>query len=125
MRLVIAAADGRRNLAGIDIDNHIDIHPFAGIDDGLHDGRGVCGKRDIDFCDKDGNNCSKEKKIFPGAYNKDEFIQNIEKLRNEKKIVKVELLVDFADMNKNDYSNWIEPNKELFIDFYFLINIFN
>ena len=77
------------------------------------------------FCDKNGNNCSKEKKIFSGAYSKDEFIQNIEQIKNEKKIVKVELLVDFADMNKNNYSNWIEPNKDLFIDFYFLINIFN
>ena len=77
------------------------------------------------FCDKNGNNCSKEKKIFPGAYNKDEFIQNIEQFRNGKKIVKVELLADFADMNKNNYSNWMEPNKDLFIDFYFLINIFN
>jgi len=77
------------------------------------------------FCDKNGNNCSKEKKIFPGAYNKDEFIQNIEQFRGGKKIVKVELLADFADMNKNNYSNWMEPNKDLFIDFYFLINIFN
>ena len=77
------------------------------------------------FCDKNGNNCSKEKKIFTGAYNKDEFIQNIEQFRNGKKIVKVELLADFADMNKNNYSNWMEPNKDLFIDFYFLINIFN
>ena len=77
------------------------------------------------FCDKDGNDFSKEKKVFSGAYSKNEFIQNFEKVRNEKKILKVELLADFADMNKNDYSNFIEPNKDLFIDFYFLINIFN
>ena len=77
------------------------------------------------FCDKDGNNFSQEKQIFPGAYTKDEFIQNFEQFKNEKKIIKVELLADFANLNKGNYSNWIEPNKDLFIDFYFLINIFN
>jgi hypothetical protein len=43
---------------------------------------------------------------------------------NEKKIsAKVELLIDFIDMRKNEDMNFINPNSDLFIDFYFLVKI--
>ena len=39
--------------------------------------------------------------------------------------IKVELLADFAELGKNSYMDWMKPNNDLFIDFYFLINILN
>lgn len=75
------------------------------------------------FCDGRGNNMGNEKKLFSGAYKKEEFIKICGSLFNEKRIVKVELLMDFADMNKNSYLNWMEPNEDLLIDFYFLVKI--
>ena len=77
------------------------------------------------FCSKDGVTIGKEKKIFPGAFDKNEFIQFSEKLIKKKSMATVELLADFADMNKNNYMNWMKVNKNLFIDFYFLIDIIN
>ena len=75
------------------------------------------------FHDKNGNNNSKEKIIFPGGYDKEEFIRICENTKNNS--IKVELLADFAELGKNSYMDWMKPNNDLFIDFYFLINIFN
>jgi hypothetical protein len=75
------------------------------------------------FHDKNGNNNSKEKIIFPGGYDKDEFIRICENTKNNS--IKVELLADFAELGKNSYMDWMKPNNDLFIDFYFLINILN
>lgn len=75
------------------------------------------------FCDREGNFIGKEKKLFSGAYDKEEFVEFCKKL-NEKKIsAKVELLTDFIDMRKTEDMNFINPNSELFIDFYFLVKI--
>jgi hypothetical protein len=75
------------------------------------------------FCDREGNFIGKEKKLFSGAYDKEEFVEFCKKM-NEKKIsAKVELLTDFIDMRKNGDMNFINPNTDLFIDFYFLVKI--
>ena len=77
------------------------------------------------FCGKNGDIFGREKKLFSGAYDKNEFIQFCEKLIKSKNSATVELLVDFADMNKENYNGWIKPNKNLLIDFYFLVDILN
>ena len=77
------------------------------------------------FCGKNGDIFGREKKLFSGAYDKNEFIQFCEKLIKSKNSTTVELLVDFADMNKENYNGWIKPNKNLLIDFYFLVDILN
>ena len=68
-----------------------------------------------------GKNIGGEKKLLSGAYDKEEFIQFCEEHKTAS--AKVELLADFANLNKSSYLNWMEPNQDLFIDFYFLINI--
>ena len=77
------------------------------------------------FCGKNGDIFGREKKLFSGAYDKNEFILFCEKLIKSKNSATVELLVDFADMNKENYNGWIKPNKNLLIDFYFLVDILN
>jgi len=77
------------------------------------------------FNDNDGNKFGYEKKLFPGAYEKEEFIRICQEGFKNKRKFKAELLMDFADMNKSNYQNWMKPNPELFIDFYFLVNICN
>ena len=77
------------------------------------------------FNDNDGNKFGYEKKLFPGAYGKEEFIRICQEAFKNKRKFKAELLMDFANMNKSTYNNWMKPNPELFIDFYFLVNICN
>ena len=65
----------------------------------------------------------KEKKLFPGAYEKNEFIEFCSRMINAKKPVKVELLMDYAEMSKYKEFNFMEVNPYLYDDFYFLIDI--
>ena len=76
------------------------------------------------FVDVNGKVLGREKQMFAGAYYKDEFILFCERTLRKNSQVKVELVVDFADMNNPNYMGWMEINKNLFIDFYFLIKIF-
>ena len=78
----------------------------------------------IVFAGKDGSVSKEGKKLFAGAYFEQEFVQFCEKKLRENTQVKVELLMDFADMNKKNYSGWMEFNPNLLIDFYILVNIF-
>ena len=77
------------------------------------------------FCGKNGNIFGREKKLFSGAYGKNEFIEFCEKLIMNKSSATVKLLMDFADMNKDNYKDWMKSNDNLFIDFYFLVDILN
>ena len=77
------------------------------------------------FCGKNGNIFGREKKLFSGAYSKNEFIEFCEKLIMNKSSATVKLLMDFADMNKDNYKDWMKSNDNLFIDFYFLVDILN
>ena len=62
----------------------------------------------------------RDKKLFPGAYNKDEFIDFCSKMILKNK--KVELLMDYAEFPKyQDLQS--DLNLNLFIDFYFLVDI--
>ena len=78
----------------------------------------------IAFAGKDGAVSKEGKKLFAGAYFEQEFVQFCEKKLKENTQVKVELLMDFADMNKKNYSGWMEFNPNLLIDFYILVEIF-
>ena len=64
----------------------------------------------------------RDKKLFPGAYNKDEFIEFCSKMIMKNTNVKVELLMDYAEFPKyQDLQS--DLNINLFIDFYFLVDI--
>ena len=64
----------------------------------------------------------KDKTLFPGAYKKEYFIEFCEKMIIESKKVKVELLMDYAEMyNYQDLD--CDINMNLFYDFYFLVDI--
>ena len=76
------------------------------------------------FCDKNGNCTKKENKLFPGAYSKNEFIKFCEFLKEKKASIKVELVGSTADMNKKYYLNWMRPNNNLYINFYFLVQVY-
>ncbi len=77
------------------------------------------------FNDNDWNKFGNEKKLFAGAYEKEEFIRICQEGFKNKRKFRAELLMDFANMNKTVYNNWMKPNPELYIDFYFLVNICN
>ena len=64
----------------------------------------------------------KDKTLFPGAFKKEYFIEFCEKMIIESKKVKVELLMDYAEMyNYQDLD--CDINMNLFYDFYFLVDI--
>ena len=65
----------------------------------------------------------KNKKLFPGAYSKDEFIEFCNDMINKDITQKVELLMDFSEMIRYPEIGFDE-NINL-IDFYFLIDIIN
>ena len=65
-----------------------------------------------------------EKKLFPGAYDRDEFTEFCSSLFKTKNPVNVELLMDFAEMSKYNELSFIGINPDLLNDFYFLVNIF-
>ena len=78
------------------------------------------------FNDSNQNNNNiviKEKKLFPGAYEKDEFIGFCSGMLIKKIPVKVELLMDYAEMSKNKELHYMGINPQLLNDFYFLIDI--
>ena len=63
-----------------------------------------------------------EKILFPGAFEKEEFIEICNDLFRAKKIVKAELIMDYSDPPFQEFS-LLRQNKYLINDFYFLINI--
>ena len=66
----------------------------------------------------------RDKKLFPGAYNKEEFIELCSNIMEKNKIVKAELLMDYAELPQyQDLES--DLNLNLFIDFYFLVEIIN
>lgn len=65
----------------------------------------------------------REKKIFPGAFSKEEFIEFCDDMIKKNKSAKVELLLDFAEMTINPELG-IDINMNYF-DFYFLVEIFD
>ena len=75
------------------------------------------------FSDKK-NIIKRDKKLFPGAYNKDEFIDFCSKMEMKNTNIKVELLMDYAEFPKYQDLEY-DFNFNLFIDFYFLVDILN
>lgn len=66
-----------------------------------------------------------ERKLFSGGYNADEFTSFCSKMAKKNFPVKVELLVNFVDMSYEEGLYLDGINKDLYIDIYFLIDIFN
>jgi len=69
------------------------------------------------------NIIKQEKKLFPGCYSKEEFINIFSKAVENKNIIKVELLMDYVDMSRYQDFDWISINPLLLIDFYLLVDI--
>ena len=66
-----------------------------------------------------------ERKLFSGGYNADEFTSFCSEMSKKDIPVKVELLVNFVDMSYEEGLYLDGINKDLYIDIYFLIDIFN
>lgn len=64
-----------------------------------------------------------EKKLFPGAYSKEEFINIITNSIKNKNSIKVELLMDYVDMSRYQDYTWIGINPFTLNDFYLLVDI--
>ena len=69
------------------------------------------------------NSIKREKKLFPGSFSKDEFIDIFSKALESKKNIKVELLMDYVELSKSQDLSWLGINPSLFIDFYILVNV--
>ena len=69
------------------------------------------------------NSIKREKKLFPGSFSKDEFIDIFSKALESKKYIKVELLMDYVELSKSQDLSWLGINPSLFIDFYILVNV--
>lgn len=71
------------------------------------------------------NSLNSERKLFSGGYNSDEFISFCSEMFKKNTPVKVELLLNFVDMSYEEGLYLDGINKDLYIDVYFLIDIFN
>lgn len=71
------------------------------------------------------NSLHKERKLFSGGYNADEFTSFCTEMIKKNTPVKVELLVNIVDMSYEEGLHLEGINKDLLIDIYFLIDIFN
>ena len=71
------------------------------------------------------NSLHKERKLFSGGYNADEFTSFCSEMIKKNTPVKVELLVNIVDMSYEEGLHLEGINKDLLIDIYFLIDIFN
>jgi len=69
------------------------------------------------------NIIKQEKKLFPGAYSKEEFINIFTNAIKNKNNMKVELLMDYVDMSRYHDFTWIGINPLLLIDFYLLVDV--
>ena len=75
------------------------------------------------FDNPDNNVIRREKILYPGAYSKDEFIKFCSEMVNQDIKVKVEMIMDFADMSKYSDLTFVSINPYLLIDFYILVDI--
>ena len=69
------------------------------------------------------NIIKQEKKLFPGAYSKEEFVNIFTNIIKNKNIIKVELLMDYIDMSRYQNYTWIGINPFSLNDFYILVDI--
>lgn len=76
------------------------------------------------FIFNDNRNIKRDKKLFPGAYNKEEFIELCTNMLAKNKSITAELLMDYAELPQYQELE-TDLNLNLFIDFYFLVDIFN
>ena len=69
------------------------------------------------------NLIKQEKKLFAGAYSKEEFSNIITNAIKNKNSIKVELLMDYVDMSRYHDCAWIGINPFTLNDFYLLVDI--
>ena len=69
------------------------------------------------------NIINQEKKLFPGAYSKEEFVNIFTNVIKNKNSIKVELLMDYVDMSRYHDCAWIGINPFTLNDFYLLVDI--
>ena len=69
------------------------------------------------------NIIKQEKKLFPGAYSREEFINIFTNALKNKRNMKVELLMDYVDMSRYQDCLWIGINSLSLNDFYLLVDI--
>ena len=69
------------------------------------------------------NIINQEKKLFPGAYSKEEFVNIFTNAIKNKNCIKVELLMDYVDMSRYQDYTWIGINPFSLNDFYILVEI--
>jgi hypothetical protein len=69
------------------------------------------------------NIIKQEKKLFPGAYSKEEFVNIFTNVIKNKNSIKVELLMDYVDISRYQDYTWIGINPFSLNDFYILVEI--